>query len=286
VARSRALRKVFVSVKGVYYQAEIMGEVVTWLTPHSFTQRLPKGVDFRVMITFLDFYEVFFKFVLFKLYSTLELPYPPTVNDAMRDCGGFLLSVNSKTVTNGDEAVGSEVDKVKSQRHKDGKKLGRDKIRKLEEKLTMLEKEDEEDEEEDEDDAEEQEDDVDIAGPLTEAFAGFQDSLTSLKNEGDGIDAEDRKVFTDDARVLNESSSGKAESNTNLFQGLCFFVSREVPLEILQICIISFGGLLGWESDTGASPIQRNDPRITHQVSSFCFPFPPLVSSPTTFSCL
>jgi pescadillo len=267
------LRKVFVSVKGVYYQAEIMGEVVTWLTPHSFTQRLPKGVDFRVMITFLDFYEVFFKFVLFKLYSTLELAYPPTVNDAMKDCGGFLLSVNSKAATNGEEAV-EETDQAKSQRQKDGKKLGREKIRKLEEKLTMLGKEDEEeDEDEDEEDAEEQGDDVDIAGPLTEAFAGFQDSLTGLKNDGDGIDAEDRKVFTDDARALNESSSEKAlDSNTNLFQGLCFFVSREVPLDILQICIISFGGLLGWESDSGASPIQRNDPRITHQVC----PSPPL----------
>lgn len=246
-----------------------MGEVVTWLTPHSFTQRLPKGVDFRVMITFLDFYEVFFKFVLFKLYSTLELAYPPTVNDAMRDCGGFLLSVNSKAVTNEAEAGVEETEKVKPRSQKDGKKLGRDKIRKLEEKLTMLEKEDDEEEEdEDDEDDMEQGDDVDITGPLTEAFAGFQESL---QTDGDGIDAEDRKVFTDGVIALNESSTGKAsESNTNLFQGLCFFVSREVPLDILQICIISFGGLLGWESDTGASPIQNNDPRITHQVIPSC----------------
>lgn len=30
VSKSRSLRKVFVSIKGTYYQAEILGEKVTW----------------------------------------------------------------------------------------------------------------------------------------------------------------------------------------------------------------------------------------------------------------
>jgi pescadillo len=256
VAKTRALRKVFVSVKGVYYQAEVMGEVITWLTPHSFTQRLPHGVDFRVMITFLDFYEIFFKFVLFKLFSTLGLAYPPTVNDAMRDCGGFLLSVNS-TVQQPDEEI--EGNGARGKKQPATRKLEKEKYQKLEAKLALLGNGEEEDEGD-----EEEEDDVDISGPLTEAFAGFQDSSG---NDRDGIDAEDQKVFAEGAVALNASSNGKAsDTNTSLFQGLCFFVSREVPLEILQICIISFGGLLGWESDTGASPIQRDDPRITHQI--------------------
>lgn len=233
-----------------------MGETITWLAPHSFTQRLPKGIDFRVMITFLDFYEVFLKFALFKLYSTLGIAYPPTVNDAMKDCGGFLLSVNQST---SNEETSLTIGK-KNLSSNNGKKLGKDKIEKLEAKLSILEKgEDEEDPEEG--------DDVDISGPLTEAFAGFQDSIS--RAEEDGIDAEDRKVFDESATTLNEANS-KSETNTNLFQGLCFFVSREVPLEILQICIISFGGLLGWESDSGASPIRKDDPRITHQVHH-CF---------------
>jgi pescadillo len=247
-----------VSVKGVYYQAEVMGEVITWLTPHSFTQRLPSGVDFRVMITFLDFYEIFFKFVLFKLFSTLGLAYPPTVNDAMRDCGGFLLAINSGVQQPTEETEAT----AKGKKQPATRKLAKEKYQKLEEKLTLLGKGEEEDEEAEEGDDED--DDVDISGPLTEAFAGFQDSSA---NDRDGIDAEDRAVFAEGAVALNASSNGKAsESNTSLFQGLCFFVSREVPLEILQICIISFGGLLGWESDCGASPIQRDDPRITHQI--------------------
>lgn len=40
VMHSQSLRKVFISIKGVYYQAEVMGETVTWLVPHTFTQNV------------------------------------------------------------------------------------------------------------------------------------------------------------------------------------------------------------------------------------------------------
>lgn len=36
VIKSNALRKVFVSIKGIYYQAEISGQQITWLTPHNY----------------------------------------------------------------------------------------------------------------------------------------------------------------------------------------------------------------------------------------------------------
>lgn len=38
VANSNALRKVFVSVKGIYYQAVVMNHEITWVVPHRFTQ--------------------------------------------------------------------------------------------------------------------------------------------------------------------------------------------------------------------------------------------------------
>ena len=38
VVRAHALRKVFVSVKGYYYQADIQGQAVTWLVPHNLAQ--------------------------------------------------------------------------------------------------------------------------------------------------------------------------------------------------------------------------------------------------------
>jgi len=77
VIRSRSLRKVFASIKGYYFQAEICGHMVTWLAPHQFSQDLPPEVDFRVMLTFLDFYRAMVKFCNFKLYADLGLAYPP-----------------------------------------------------------------------------------------------------------------------------------------------------------------------------------------------------------------
>lgn len=79
IVSSRSLRKVFISIKGIYYQAEIMGQTVTWITPHQFTQRVPSDVDFKVMSTFVEFYQTMLEFINFKLYHTLNLKYPPQI---------------------------------------------------------------------------------------------------------------------------------------------------------------------------------------------------------------
>ncbi len=38
VVRTAALRRTFVSVKGFYFQADVMGQPVTWLVPHATSQ--------------------------------------------------------------------------------------------------------------------------------------------------------------------------------------------------------------------------------------------------------
>lgn len=40
-----------------FLQAEVEGQKITWLTPHALQQVLPE-VDYRVLLTFLEFYEV------------------------------------------------------------------------------------------------------------------------------------------------------------------------------------------------------------------------------------
>ena len=47
VMRTHSLRKVFLSIKGVYYQAEIMDQSVTWLVPYQFTQNVGLLCHFR-----------------------------------------------------------------------------------------------------------------------------------------------------------------------------------------------------------------------------------------------
>ena len=38
MVRTNALRRTFVSVKGFYFQAEVVGQPVTWLVPHALSQ--------------------------------------------------------------------------------------------------------------------------------------------------------------------------------------------------------------------------------------------------------
>lgn len=74
--KERCVRRTFVSIKGIYYQAEILGQTVTWIVPHERTTPLPTDVDYRVMHTFLEFYQTLLGFVNFKLFSRLGWSYP------------------------------------------------------------------------------------------------------------------------------------------------------------------------------------------------------------------
>ncbi|KAJ9593071.1 hypothetical protein L9F63_027687, partial [Diploptera punctata] len=80
IIASRALRKVFISIKGYYYQAEIKGQTITWIVPHhfSFVPQSTLEVDFRIMSTFVEFYCIMLGFVNYRLYHLLNLHYPPT----------------------------------------------------------------------------------------------------------------------------------------------------------------------------------------------------------------
>ncbi len=63
-----------------------------WIQPFEFSQALPYDVDYRVMMTFLEFYESLMKFVLFKLYQNLNLVYPPTILKNITDEQNFTYS--------------------------------------------------------------------------------------------------------------------------------------------------------------------------------------------------
>lgn len=81
VQTTQSLRKVFVSIKGYYFQADVKGNPITWLVPHSIMQNIPANVDFKIMMTFLQFYETFARFMNFKLYKDEKIAYPPVFGD-------------------------------------------------------------------------------------------------------------------------------------------------------------------------------------------------------------
>ncbi|XP_021364933.1 pescadillo homolog [Mizuhopecten yessoensis] len=85
VISSKSLRKVFVSIKGIYYQAEIQNETITWVQPHKLGFENPTEVDFKIMQTFVEFYTTMMGFINFKLFYTLNLHYPPKLEDGFTE---------------------------------------------------------------------------------------------------------------------------------------------------------------------------------------------------------
>lgn len=87
--------QVFLSIKGVYYQAEVDGVPITWLAPWQFAQDAPADVDYRVMLTFLELHETLLQFVHYKLYTErLKAAYPPAIRAPLEEAGGHLAAVD------------------------------------------------------------------------------------------------------------------------------------------------------------------------------------------------
>lgn len=115
VAETNALKRCFVSIKGYYFQAKVAGELVTWVTPHRFSQILPADVDYSVMLTFLELYECIVSFVNFRLYTSQNLAYPPKISRVAYANGLELASVEVEkvnTAANSGTNTGMEVDET------------------------------------------------------------------------------------------------------------------------------------------------------------------------------
>uniref|UniRef100_A0A8D2J8G4 Pescadillo homolog n=1 Tax=Varanus komodoensis TaxID=61221 RepID=A0A8D2J8G4_VARKO len=204
VIASRALRKVFLSIKGIYYQAEVMGQLVTWIVPYAFSHNHPTDVDYRVMATFTEFYTTLLGFVNFRLYQSLNLHYPPKVSGvgrASQQCGWDPSS---------------------------RKEMG--------EKLSAL-----------------------SASLARVAAPNPEDEV-----EVDEFPAEGESTEQEEARQKEQEA---LEKQKKLFEGLRFFLNREVPREPLAFVIRCFGGEVSWDKSVyiGAT-YDVTDPAITHQI--------------------
>ncbi|CCC70173.1 hypothetical protein NCAS_0E01030 [Naumovozyma castellii] len=232
VARERLVRKVFVSIKGVYYQANVMGEDVRWLVPFKFPENIPSDIDFRIMLTFLEFYSTLLHFVLFKLYTDRDLIYPPKL-DLEKDkiisgLSSYILESQEDSNTNAPALSTPSTDVVQTL---DSKTL-----------KSALNADDKEEDEE-EKDAEEQE------RVETVKLDEFEDNS---KNKGD---------------VLAQPTEFNSPVAT-LFQDFVFYIGREVPLDIIEFLILSCGGNL--ISEAALDQLENKDDidlsKITHQI--------------------
>ena len=237
---SHSLRKSFLSIKGIYYQANIQGEDILWLVPYKFNQRIVGDVDFRIMGTFVEFYMTLLGFVNFRLYTSIGLKYPPKF-DQLKDgqgaeLGAFVLEgVNiatdgdAKAITNGeaersehgvDPTVQAEVDKLVQQLKQD-----------------------------DADDS--------PAGQLTEEDEEVvTDSIDKFEPVAPGGD------------VLPQPEQSSSDPS-QLFASFTFFLSRETPRQPLEFILRAFGcKRIAWDSvlGEGSFTTDESDPSITHQI--------------------
>ncbi|KAI3818130.1 hypothetical protein L1987_11933 [Smallanthus sonchifolius] len=106
ISRTHKLRKAFISVKGIYYQAEVEGQKVTWLTPHALQQVMPQDVDYKIMLTFLEFYETLLGFVNLRLYHSIKLKYPPILDPRLKALAADLYAL-TRYVDAKDRTIGA-----------------------------------------------------------------------------------------------------------------------------------------------------------------------------------
>ncbi|KAI2804417.1 mRNA-binding ribosome synthesis protein [Blomia tropicalis] len=85
VMETKSLRRVFISIKGYYYEANIMGQNIRWVVPHHFVLGRVPDVDFQVMKTFTEFYITLLGFVNYKLYSSNSFYYPPKISQPTKE---------------------------------------------------------------------------------------------------------------------------------------------------------------------------------------------------------
>ncbi|XP_048370103.1 pescadillo homolog [Sphaerodactylus townsendi] len=207
IIAARALRKVFLSIKGIYYQAEVMGQLVTWITPYAFAHDHPTDVDYRVMATFTEFYATLLGFVNFRLYQSLNLHYPPKMEGQ--------AAVELKPEEGEPYALDSES---------------------YMEKLSAL------------------------SGSLARVVAPNPEDETEV----DEFPVEGESTEQEEARQKEQEA---LEKQKNLFEGLRFFLNREVPREPLAFVIRCFGGKVSWDKSVSIGATYNvADPAITHQI--------------------
>ncbi|MCJ1472001.1 mRNA-binding ribosome synthesis protein nop7 [Lambiella insularis] len=239
---TNSLRKSFLSIKGIYYQATIQSQDILWLVPYKFVQKISGDVDFRIMGTFVEFYTTLLGFVNFRLYTSIGLVYPPKFSTKSDEQGAELgaFTLEGRGVTGA-----LQLETHEGQRDGDSSAIENRTpelnpgLQKKIDAITEV--------------TDNTSDAVDEGEVLT---ANSQDAIDIFETTGDGAD------------ILPQPhiSSGEAAS---LFAPFTFYLSRETPRQPLEFILRAFGcKRIAWDSvlGEGAFTYNESDPSITHQV--------------------
>ncbi|KAK5126553.1 mRNA-binding ribosome synthesis protein nop7 [Meristemomyces frigidus] len=248
--RTNSLRKSFLSIKGIYYQATIQGQDILWLVPYRFVQRTGGDVDFRIMATFVEFYTTLLSFVNFRLYTSIGLVYPPRFDAKSDEQGAELSAIQLEGQgSNGDAEMQDTMDvqtNEKAQTEAD--------------RLLSLP---------DDETSEQPQADSDAGAEAeTEPTTTTLDQFASLDPKADNL--------------LQPSLTADASTASQLFEPFTVFLSRETPRHPLEFILKSFGcKRVGWDTSLGepGAYCSEDDKRITHQIvdrPDIPLPSPPL----------
>ncbi|EKM83743.1 hypothetical protein AGABI1DRAFT_117225 [Agaricus bisporus var. burnettii JB137-S8] len=252
VMHTNSLRKSFLSIKGVYYQAEAMDQTITWLVPYQFTQNIPSDVDVRVMLTFLELYQTLLGFVFFKLYTDAGLVYPPPLDvkkyEAAAGVGAFSLQETGRSSSS------------TNPKHKtveiDGRTVSGKDVRQIIKNIA----------------ASEEDSEMDSSSHVVQ-------HSPAASQEEDFVLHPSKHTETDASLPTYKSLETLPKPlSTTLFSPYTFFLSREISRPIFEFIIRSFGGRVGWPASSGdGSPINMDDLSITHVIIDR--PMPPIALS-------
>ncbi|KAA8649022.1 hypothetical protein EYZ11_000781 [Aspergillus tanneri] len=233
---TNSLRKSFLSIKGIYYQATIQGQDIMWLVPYRFVQRVNGDVDYRIMATFVDFYTTLLGFVNFRLYSTIGLRYPPKFDTRSDENGAELAAFTLEG-----HAVGDALKAIEANNKPKNVSQNKEVSSEVQAKVDKV----------------------------IEAAGLDQTNDRTLDTAEENTDAIDKfEPTAPEADTLPQPDLSR-DSAGSLFAPYTFYISREAPKAPLEFILRSFGcKRIGWDTVLGDGAFTHNeaDTRITHQV--------------------
>jgi pescadillo protein len=213
--------------------------------------QVPTDVDFRILLTFLELHQTLLGFVLFKLYTDINLVYPPPLDQSKDDAGAgygaFVLTEKPKTISSAPEGVEEAAAGSKKKVTTRDVKKGIKSIVASGAGEGM---------------------DVDEAAPAPSSV-----TVEDITDQADDFVEQPSKSADPTASSTlptfsSLSASSGSNSLTTLFSPYTFYISRSVPRSTAEFILRSFGAArIGWEESSlglGADFSSPSDPSITH----------------------